>query len=88
MLFSSYTHCMSQRPDIYELARMIAVLQEYMITHESASDRLEARIGKRDVEMARFVAGMAKHHRNDIRWHIGMCVALVVIVGPVGRWPG
>ncbi len=68
---------MSGEPDINDLARQVAVLEERMKTrqaeYESALDR--------------FRADMAQRDKDNMRWHVGLWLAAVVVLGFLIRWP-
>ncbi|MCY4167735.1 MAG: hypothetical protein OXE82_05595 [Rhodobacter sp.] len=73
---------MGDAPDIHELARQVAVLEERMKTmhaeYEGALDRLRADMERRD-------ADAAKRDKDNLRWQIGLWIAAVVILGVLIR---
>ena len=63
----------------------LAVLDERMkpMQTEYRTDiaRLAEDMAKRDTEFA-------KRDKDNLRWHVGMWVATVVLLGVMIRWPG
>ena len=68
---------MSDAPDLYALARQLAVLEERMKTMQA-----EYR-----TDIARLAEDIAKREKDNTRWQIGLWLAAVVVLGFLIRWP-
>ena len=75
-----------------ELDKQVSVQEERMNTRhaetESALDRMRADMARLVADSAKRDVDAAKRDKDNLRFHIGLWIAAVVVLGVLIRWPG
>ncbi|MXW27222.1 MAG: hypothetical protein F4Z77_13150 [Dehalococcoidia bacterium] len=78
---------MSGEPDIHEVARQLAVLEERMETRqaqtESALDRLRADMATRETKMSEMLAMLTERHATARWWQTAILSGVIAAVGGI-----